>query len=447
MSVANPGSAVTKQPAIEDSTEAGGSLIALALLSLVVGAVSGLIGALFRISLLGADHWRDLMADWAQKTPIIGPIVVVVICAAATALAAWLVRRFSPYASGSGIPHAEAVLQSRLPQAPSSLLPVKFVGGLLAIGAGLALGREGPSVQMGATVSHLIGKLFRRNWPDCQALLAAGAGAGLATAFNAPIAGAIFVIEELVRRFDTRIMIATCGASAAAIGVARYFLGQAPDFNLDSLPFPVFGTMPYYLVLGLAAGLIGVAYNWSILGALAAVERIERWPAEIKAGAVGAVVGLLVWLVPQYVGGGDPITQATLTGHIAISILPIVFLLRFCLGAASYAAGTPGGLFAPMLVLGSQLGLYYGTFCSRLFPNLALTPAAFAVVGMAAFFTAVVRAPLTGIILAVELTGGYTQFLPLLAACFTAMLVPTLLGNEPIYEALRPRAAVNEEAS
>ena len=148
-------------------------------------------------------------------------------------------------------------------------------------------------------------------------------------------------------------------------------------------------------------------------------------------------MGLLAWFVPEYVGGGDAITEATLTGHMVVGLLPAVFLLRFCLGATSYAAGTPGGLFAPMLVLGSQMGLMYGTLCCRWFPDVALTSMSFAVVGMAAFFTAVVRAPLTGIVLAVELTGGYTQFLPLLAASFTAMLVPTLLGNAPIYDSLR----------
>ena len=380
---------------------------------------------------------REVVASRAHDFGLAGALGLVAVCAAATAFAAWLVRRFSPYASGSGIPHVEAVLHGTLQQAPLRLVPVKFVGGVLAIGAGLALGREGPSVQMCATTSHLIGKLFRRSWPDCQALLAAGAGAGLATAFNSPIAGAVFVIEELVRRFDTRIMIATCGASVGAIGVARYFLGEAPDFNVAALPLPVFGTMPFYLVLGLIAGVLGAAYNWAIVGALARAEHLRHLRVELRAGVIGAAVGLLAWFVPEYVGGGDVITEATLTGRIAVGVLPAVFLLRFCLGAISYAAGTPGGLFAPILVLGSQMGLMYGTLCCRWFPDVALTSMSFAVVGMAAFFTAVVRAPLTGIVLVVELTGGYTQFLPLLAASFTAMLVPTLLGNSPIYDSLR----------
>src|SRR5260370_30434739 len=140
--------------------------------------------------------------------------------AAGVAVAAWLVRRYSPHASGSGIPHVEAVLNEDLPQAPFRIIPVKFVAGVLAIGSGLALGREGPTVQMAATIGHLIGKEFRRGWPDCRGVLSAGAGAGLATAFNAPIAGAIFVMEELVRRFELRVSVSGRGASATAISVS-----------------------------------------------------------------------------------------------------------------------------------------------------------------------------------------------------------------------------------
>ena len=189
-----------------------GSLTILAVLSVLIGAASGLIGAWFRIALDQADQLRNQMIAWAYGLNFPGLALVILVCGAATALAAWLVRRFSPYASGSGIPHVEGVLNRELPPAPFLLVPVKFVGGLLAIGAGLALGREGPSVQMGACVADLIGKVFWRRSADCLVLLAAGAGAGLATAFNAPIAGAVFVLEELVRRFDTRVAIATFGA-------------------------------------------------------------------------------------------------------------------------------------------------------------------------------------------------------------------------------------------
>src|SRR5262245_28671516 len=169
----------------------GYRLLIVAVLALLVGIIAGAVGALFRIALAYADQLRNGLIEWAQQEGLVGFLLVLMICALAPFVAAWLVRRVSPYASGSGIPHVEAVLAQQVPIAPFRLIWVKFVGGVLAIGSGLALGREGPTVQMGASLALLIGRVFRRSWPDCRVLFAAGAGAGLATAFNAPIAGAV----------------------------------------------------------------------------------------------------------------------------------------------------------------------------------------------------------------------------------------------------------------
>jgi CIC family chloride channel protein len=414
-------------------------LLVLALLSLLAGAASGLLGAVFRLLLDQADRLRHALIAWAHGETLMGLLLVTAMCTAATAAAAWLVRCFSPQAEGSGIPHVEAVMRGELPPAPYRLIPVKFLGGLLAIGSGLALGREGPSVQMGAGTAHLLGKLFRRNEEDCKTLLAAGAGAGLATAFNAPIAGAAFVLEELVRRFDTRVTIATLGASAGAIAVARVLLGDAPDFHVQPLPYPGFGTVAVHLALGVVAGFLGVVYNRVLLATLAAMEHLRRWPVELRAALIGAAVGVTAWFAPSWVGGGDAITQRTLAGTETVAILPLIFLFRFGLGAVSYAARTPGGLFAPMLVLGAQSGFLFGILCYQWFPSLAPNPTALGVVGMAAFFTAVVRAPVTGIILVTEMTASFSLLLPMLASCFVAMLVPTLLHNASIYDSLRGR--------
>jgi CIC family chloride channel protein len=330
------------------------------------------------------------------------------------------------------------VLRGEVPPAPITLLLVKFVGGILAIGSGLALGREGPCVQMGANIAHATGKLFRRNWADCRVLMAAAAGAGLATAFNAPIAGAVFVIEELVQRFERRIAIAALAASATAIAMARLLLGNAPDFTTAPLGDPGTASLPLFIFLGIVAGFVGVAYNRTLLGTLAAARRVDPWlSAEVRAALIGATVGIIAWFAPALVGGGQSITQRSLLGTETLALLPAIFLLRFVLGSLSYAAGAPGGLFAPMLVLGAQLGLMFGAACHFVLPALETRPEAFAVVGIAAFFTAVVRAPVTGIILVTEMTAAVTLFLPMLGACFAAMLVPTLLRNTPIYDALR----------
>jgi CIC family chloride channel protein len=424
-------------PNTSHAEEGHGSLLVLALLALIVGAAAGLVGAIFRLTLEQADRLRDSLIAWAHGERLLGFLFVVATCAAAALIAAWLVRRFSPHASGSGIPHVEAVLNEEIPQAPFHLIWVKFCGGVLAIGSGLALGREGPSVQMGASVAHLVGKVFRREWPDCRVLLAAGAGAGLATAFNAPMAGAVFVLEELVRRFELRIAVTALGASAMAIAVARVFLGDAPDFHVDALAYPSAEARPLFFVLGAVAGLAATAYNRALLETIAAADRLGRLSVELRAGLIGTAVGTLAWFAPSVVGGGDAITQRSLVGAETLSVLPLVFLLRFGLGTVSYAAGTPGGLFAPMLVLGAQLGLLFGLLCRLAFPGLDIQAEGFAVVGMAAFFTGVVRAPLTGIVLVTEMTANVTMLLPMLVACFTAMLVPTLLRNAPIYESLR----------
>src|SRR5262249_35025144 len=161
--------------------ECEGSLLVLSLLALVAGAISGAVGAIFRVLLSQADRLRNLFIAWAHGQRIVGLLLVLAASASAATLAAWLVRHYCPQASGSGIPHVEAVLHEQVTQAPLRLIPVKFFGGLLAIGSGLALGREGPSVQMGASLAHFLGRVFRRTWPDCRVLVAAGAGAGLAT--------------------------------------------------------------------------------------------------------------------------------------------------------------------------------------------------------------------------------------------------------------------------
>jgi CIC family chloride channel protein len=427
--------AMTRDPVPSSARE--GSLLTLAVLALVAGAAAGLVGAVFRLTLAQADQLRIILISWAHGQAAVGFLILVITCGAATGLAAWLVRRFSPQASGSGIPHAEAVLHGQLPPAPYGLAPVKFVGGVLAIGSGLALGREGPSVQMGASIAVFIGRMFGCNRADWRVLLAAGAGAGLATAFNAPIAGAVFVLEELVQRFEHRIAIAALAASATAIAVARVFLGEASDFHVAMLNYPTAEVQPLFYVLGGIAGLLAIAYNRSLLATLAAAERLTRLPVELRAGLIGGAVGTLAWFAPALVGGGDEITARTLLGGESLVVVLVAFLLRFGLGAISYAASTPGGLFAPLLVLGAQSGLLFGMACRAMFPGLDIQPVGFAVVGMAAFFTGVVRAPLTGIVLITEMTANVTMLLPMLAACFTAMLVPTLLRNAPIYDSLR----------
>jgi CIC family chloride channel protein len=410
----------------------------IGVLSLITGAAIGVLCGAFRLTLALADHYRLAFAETLRDRPALGCAAMTLGAATATWLAAYLVRRIVPSAVGSGIPHVESVLHREEPPAPPILLPVKFVGGVLAIGAGLALGREGPSVQMGATLAHQIGRLFRRDWSDAEALLASGAGAGLAAAFNAPLAGSAFALEELLRRFDMRHATVALGASAGAISVMRLMLGPtpelrvAPHFAVDAFDIPA------SLVIGAAAGLVSLAYNRAILGALDLADDLP-WTIDRKAALVGAAIGALAFFAPGVVGGGEALTQRTLSGEYTLAALPIIFALRFLLGAVSYAAGTPGGLFAPLLALGAEIGFFLGLVLHGV--EALDKGMAYAIVGMAAYFAAVVRAPLTGMILITEMTDSSELLLPMLAACFAAMATAAAIRNEPIYDALKARAA------
>jgi len=431
--------------------------VGLVALSLIAGCVVGFVAAAFRLTLDWADERRVLALEWARGVPIWGVVLAILACALAAAIAAWLVERFSPDSAGSGIPHVESVLQHDVPIAPWRLIPVKFIGGVLAIGSGFALGREGPSVQIGATLGHEIGRWLGWRKVDCRSLLAAGAGAGLATAFNAPIGGSVFVLEELVRRFDTRIAIVTFGASTGAIVVARLMLGAAPEFAIAGMVEPSLRVMPAFLLLGLVMGVLGVLYNKLIVWMLNATDGISGVPRWAKAATIGAVIGLIGFLWPGAVGGGDPLTRDALhwTGGVtggfggtAVWMLAALFVLRVVLGPLSYAAQTPGGLFAPLLAVGAQAGVLcaiaWNAACHGLMPGVlssaAVDPAAMGIVAMVGLFAAVVRAPLTGIVLVSEMTVGMTLLLPMIGVCVGAMLVPTMVGNEPIYESLRMRA-------
>jgi len=431
------------RPLAEDTVIQTRDMTVLALLALLAGMAAGVICAAFRFAIERGDVLRAMVVARAHEHPVLGPLMMIAGAAILSALAASLVRRFAPMASGSGIPHAEAVLEGELPPAPSRLVPIKFLGGLLAMSGGLALGREGPSVQMGASVANLIGRVFRREWTDRRALIAGGAGSGLATAFNAPGAGAVFVLEELVGRFDPRIGLVALGASVGAITVSRGMLGNDTVFAVAEMSAGGISAQALFLALGLFVGLLAILYNRSLLATLSLAERIGG-PVELRAAMIGGVVGLLAWGAPHLVGGGDNIAQSALSGEMLLTILPALFLFRLFLGAVSYAAATPGGLFSPMLALGAMAGLGFGHLAVAVFPEAGVQPEAFALVGMGAFFAGVVRAPLTGIVLVTEMTGTSSLLLPLLGGCFGAMLVTETLKDKPIYVALRGRAAVEK---
>lgn len=422
-------------------TDSPGGLTGFAIAAVVVGSVTGLMAASFRVLLEYLAEARTALVEWSHLSPVLGFILVVAVCSGATAAAAALVHRVEPHAEGSGIPRVEAVVEGRIAPGRPMILPVKYLGGLLSMGAGLALGREGPSVQMGGNIGIIAAHLTRRNSYDLRILVAAGAAAGLATAFNAPVAGGVFVLEELIRRFDPRSTLATMLASASGFATAALVTGDvAPLFLPAAVPPLAFHEWWVVILAAALAGLAGVGYNWLILHGLRLADA-ARLPLEARAALIGAVVGMVAFLSPTLVGGGDLLTDEALRGQGTILTVTAILAIRVVLGVISYAAGTPGGLFAPMLVVGSHVGLLVGFAAVALAPDWAPHPASVALIGMAAFFTASVRAPLTGLVLASELTGVTNQFPALLLACAIALLVSLAMRATPIYDALTARAA------
>ncbi|MBM3575890.1 MAG: ClC family H(+)/Cl(-) exchange transporter [Alphaproteobacteria bacterium] len=361
------------------------------------------------------------------------------LCALAVFISVFLVQRFSIFAQGSGITHVEALLEERAEMPSLALLLVKFIGGALAIGAGLMLGREGPSVQMGASLAQFVSQRFNRKWRDFRVLLAAGAGAGLATAFDAPLAGAIFVLEELIQKFEHRIAIMALAASASAISVAHAIFGGKTEFHVPDIVLATPKELPLYLLLGFVSGFLAITYNFAIIRMLNFSTQLTWASPPWRASILGAVMGILAWNFPELVGGGQELTQQALDNAQPIEVVLRIFLLRFILGAACYSIGAPGGIFAPMLALGAQFGLIFNAACLYLAPSLVTSPTAFALIGMTALFSGACRAPLTGIILVTEMTANTSQLLPMLCACFTAMLPPILFNYPSIYEALCDR--------
>ncbi len=412
--------------------------------AVLVGLLAGGVAVLFRRTLDLCDRWRDQLYRFSHGMGLSGLLIPMAVCAVGSGIAVWLVRRFAPETAGSGIPHVKAVLHRLRGLNWRRVMAVKFSSGTLGIGAGLALGREGPTVQMGAAVGQMVSRLLRVTARERQTLIAAGAGAGLAAAFNAPLAGVIFVLEELRRDFSPGVLTAGFVASVTADVVTRFLVGQLPVFHVTHSPVPALSNLPLYAVLGLATGLVGISFNRALLGTLALFDRMKNQP--FLAGAlVGAAVGVTGWFVPGALGGGGALVQQTLAGTVALTVLPALLLLRFSMTMASYGTGAAGGIFAPLLVIGAQTGLLVGLASQRLLPALAAQPVAFAVVGMGALFASIVRAPLTGIVLILEMTENYSLMLPLLIACFIAYFAADVLRDQPIYEALLERDLVRSQ--
>lgn len=322
------------------------------------------------------------------------------------------------------------------------VLPIKFFGGLLAMVPGMALGREGPTIQMAAVIGTECGKIFGLQKADRTLLYTAVAGCGLSVAFNAPLAGAAFVIEEVAKRITVRRVLACLTAVGTSMAVYRGLFGDQLSFALGEVTQATGAELIFFVALGMLMGLLGVLYNKTILSGLDAYAAIApRTSPWIKTGVIGSLFGLMAYFHPGFVGSGEIQVNILLAGQYGTYTLLMLLAVRWVMGPLSYTSGTPGGVFAPLLLVGAVVGALFAQSINLVTVDLGITlnSEAFALVAMAAFFTGVVRAPVTGVLLICEMSGTVALMIPLLLACVGATVVASLLRGDPIYDSLRAR--------
>ncbi|MBS2039686.1 H(+)/Cl(-) exchange transporter ClcA [bacterium] len=410
------------------------------LLSAIVGGLAGSIAVFYQtcVQLISTAEMASsqlIPRDWWWLPALLAPL------GAFLGYASYrLTQRFAPEASGSGIPHTKAVLLGMRLLRPVPLLISKFCAGLLALGAGLSLGREGPTVHMGAACAGWLCDRIHVPPRTRSNLIAAGAGAGLAAAFNAPLAGFLFIMEELRREMSRVTYGSALISTVTAVAVARLFLGQGNSFGLREVAPVELRQFPVVFIVAILAALLGLLFNRGILGLLEKKPKLPLTPAGY-AGIVGSLGMLLFCWCTPLTGGGHYLTHSALSGemHYGLSGLALLLAVKLVFTILSYVTGVPGGLFAPMLTLGALTGYICGVIMGVWVPELTPPPQILATVGMAATLTSSVRAPLTGVVLIVEMTGQYNLLYALLFGAWFAYLVAEYFGDQPIYEALLHR--------
>ncbi|WP_425400700.1 H(+)/Cl(-) exchange transporter ClcA [Aeoliella sp.] len=424
------------------------------LLAFLVGLTAGALGAAFHYCLQQAFALHEAIAEkFAEQQGM--AVLAAALCGAAMAGAAFvLVRRFAPETAGSGIQEIEGAVSGQRTVDWLRVLPVKFVGGVLAIGAGLVLGREGPTVHLGGSIGKMIGEKAKASPATIHILLASGAAAGLSVAFGAPLASILFVMEEMRGRFRyTFVSIHAVGVSSLTAKVVDdqvFGLGPLLPIRLRSslaevvqYPSEVAEFLPIFIGLGMLLGVCGAGFNVTLLSCLDVLDRCSARTMFLFTACLGGVAGALMLLAPGVVGGGETLVQSVFAEKSHIGFLLLLLVARCAMTFLSYGAGVPGGIFAPMLAIGALVGMCFGTVAHMLLPELVSYPAAFALAAMGGLFAATVRAPLTGIVLVAELTSSFGLLGPLLITCITASITAQLLGSRPIYESLLARTLQN----
>ncbi|EKT55978.1 H(+)/Cl(-) exchange transporter ClcA [Providencia sneebia] len=425
--------------------ESDKSPLVVLFLSAVIGTFVGLVGSMFELGTTWVGNYRsNTVSELVTNKWLIIPAMFVV-SAILAMIGYYLVKKISPESGGSGIPEIEGALQDLRPVRWWRVIPVKFIGGLGTLGSGMVLGREGPTVQLGANISQMFYDIFRiKNNESRHTLLAAGAAAGLTTAFNAPLAGILFVLEEMRAQFKYDLISVKAvfiGAITSTI-VYRLICGEAAILNIGHFSSAPLNTLWLYLVLGMIFGVIGVSFNGFLLYLqtkfLAFYKgKISRFV--LMGGLIGGSCGAIGVYTPEIVGGGFSVIHQMMAGSFMVPTLILFFVLRFLTSTISFSSGAPGGIFSPLLALGTLFGGIYGYGALSLFPDYSIEVGTFAIAGMGALFAATVRAPLTGLVLVLEMTSNYQLILPMIITCLGATMIAQLLGGRPLYTVILER--------
>jgi CIC family chloride channel protein len=397
-------------------------------LALVIGALTGAVVVAFilltermgmRLYPAGGAPWRRLLF------PVAGSLGI-----------GYLLSQYFPNARGSGVPQTKAALFARDGRITLRTVLGKFFCTSATLASGIPLGREGPSVQVGAGIGSVLGRALGLSTEQVKGLIPVGAAAAIAAAFNTPLAAVLFALEEIMGDLHAPVMGAVVLASATAWMVLRVFLGDHPLFKVPQYQLVHPLEFAVYVVLGVAGGCVSALFTKLLLGMRARFLRFPLKTVWFQPVAGGLLVGLIGWFVPQVMGVGYGYVGEALNGSMAFKMMLLLVVLKLLTVTTSYASGNAGGIFGPALFIGAMLGGVVGTVAHHLFPYYTANPGAYALVGMGAAFAGIVRAPMTSVLMIFEMTQDYAVIVPLMIANLISLFVASRLQKEPIYEAL-----------
>lgn len=405
--------------------------------AVLVGLFSGLIVVLFRLAIgfIGNFVYPEFIRTDFHSRLIFFPFI----CALGGLISGLFVKAV-PEIKGSGIPYVKMVLTRMGCFIRLRSIITKFFGGAIAIGTGMSLGREGPSVQLGAGAGEFVGKLFKLKGTDKDKLIAAGAGSAIAATFNAPVAGTIFVLEELVNKFSSSLLFPVLIATVSADSLSRYLLGNKPCFvipqNMGAMNFA--DVIPC-VILGAFAAVFGVLFTKTIFFNDKIFDKL-KFNDVYKPAIAGLIVGIVGAFFPLVMGSGNEAVDFLLAHKLQIGVILFVFVLKLLLTPLCFGSGAVGGIFLPTLMLGSFLGYIVAVLLN--FVGFQVDVVMFSVLGMGAFLSSVARTPITATVMVFEMTGSYHFILPIMLCSALADLIAEKMGHKPIYSMLIVNNAV-----